>query len=551
MAEEKVFTLKDRINGFMRNGHLEKVDKKVARKMFSDVSLNALKRLLREQYSVKIMSLSQKKAIDMCMTRFYKGSESSRQSAVRMFLDAKCVRKFLDRPEKEIAEELASAPITVLDGDAEEQESFLSTSNGSILETSSADSSQTSMTESGSEQCGLSVLGSSIPLSCRVPGPAAVPLNFSTLLDALSFSVKDNGEKMGNLDVSDFLLLKSHASVNPFNARSEAPSAHLEAPSAHLETPSAHLETSSTHLETSSAHLETPSAHLEAPCILGLAEPAFYKLKSCLIHFAIPCSAPAEMISHSINFDVPALTPEDVVLLSFRSVGSKRDTRQADHPVGLVFAVNDESCSSFGRSFQSLTAKLWTKKITVFDPPAILDKILPDAQNRLDLSFPRFPFNVNYASQYQGYIFVATRRTAEDVVKLQQFIPLGESLAMVVSLLSGPNGTLAPDKVSLPLVCPITFKPLQNPCRGAACDHPVCFEGLSYLQLYQSSKDPRWKCVICGEVVQWYEIRSDILTAKLAEEFSGCEKVNVSLDGTKLIFRGIPFEPETEDMDEK
>ena len=78
-------------------------------------------------------------------------------------------------------------------------------------------------------------------------------------------------------------------------------------------------------------------------CIFGYFNGQFSMI------LCLACSSAGDVNSFSVTFDVPPLSSADVIILSFRSIGTKRDTRQADHPNGLVYAVNNPSSSDFTR----------------------------------------------------------------------------------------------------------------------------------------------------------------------------------------------------------
>ncbi|GAU97727.1 hypothetical protein RvY_08974-1 [Ramazzottius varieornatus] len=146
----------------------------------------------------------------------------------------------------------------------------------------------------------------------------------------------------------------------------------------------------------------------DAPCVLGLAQPAFYQIKSCLVNFTVPAASFGETNSCALSFMAPDIEASERVLLCFRSVGSLRDNRQADLPVGFEYALNGGERKICSQKPQSLTSKIWIKKATVFDVPLELSSVISNASNKLEFSFPSIPESIKYCThvRYPFYLLM-------------------------------------------------------------------------------------------------------------------------------------------------
>ncbi|GAU97728.1 hypothetical protein RvY_08974-2 [Ramazzottius varieornatus] len=101
-------TLKQWVMQHKRSGHLDRLDKPIVRRLFAETPLAQLRKFLAYFSVTKTSSLSQKKAMDMCFTRFYRGSESSRQQALEIFKTCRGCVDYLDRPLQTVRDEIRS-----------------------------------------------------------------------------------------------------------------------------------------------------------------------------------------------------------------------------------------------------------------------------------------------------------------------------------------------------------------------------------------------------------------------------------------------------------
>lgn len=70
------------------------------------------------------------------------------------------------------------------------------------------------------------------------------------------------------------------------------------------------------------------------------------------------------------------------------------------------------------------------------------------------------------------------------------------SLGAVKKLFCGQDDSVQQTAIRAPLRCPITYRRISIPARGAECQHLQCFDIESYLQM--NCDRSAWKCPVCG-----------------------------------------------------
>ncbi|SCO54829.1 uncharacterized protein FFNC_15670 [Fusarium fujikuroi] len=80
------------------------------------------------------------------------------------------------------------------------------------------------------------------------------------------------------------------------------------------------------------------------------------------------------------------------------------------------------------------------------------------------------------------------------------------SLYPEISCIAQDPSIVATSQV-LTLMCPLSQKRLEFPCRGLDCKHWQCFDGTTYIQLQEQS--PQWECPICYAYVPFDALAVD------------------------------------------
>ena len=65
---------------------------------------------------------------------------------------------------------------------------------------------------------------------------------------------------------------------------------------------------------------------------------------------------------------------------------------------------------------------------------------------------------------------------------------------------SGVDDGVEQTGVKVSLKCPVTFKKIKLPARGAECKHTQCFDLEAYLQM--NCERGMWKCPVCSSNAQ-------------------------------------------------
>ncbi|XP_055335228.1 uncharacterized protein LOC129586191 isoform X2 [Paramacrobiotus metropolitanus] len=508
-------TLEEVILHHTRCGSLSLVDRRIIQKLFSEVPMAKLKNFLA-LFSIRATSgITNKKAVEMCVNRYFRGSEKNRIEAVKIF---QAVRSCVEFMESSVLDEIP-APLNASQTEEDDGDVTLLNTSETIGETDKS----TCVAEADKTHEGLDS-----PRNPKIKNAEVIEdFNILTLpteigaisrksriyardpvLDICSQDKNENGIDQCVFDVADMLKISN-----------------------------------------SPLSMESPA---NVGVLQGIWEPAFYEIHSCLAHFGFGCTATGLFIPNTVNFSVPEGGDGCDVILTFRTLGPGRYDCEHTHPLGLVYTLNDHSKKSeFKKAIQPPAQKDWESKLSCFSHPIVLAGIVAGEENVLYFKFPERPKDAKFHCRYEGYIFVAKPRSIGGIMKASPLIPARFTLKTVYDILIGTNSSgVPPSTISVPTLCGVTCKPIRNACKGSRCDHINFFDGENYLSLQQFCKEPRWKCSVCNEKLFWHELRHDELMEFLVQKIPQCSKLTARLDGEKLIFTGTPIEPESDDPDE-
>lgn len=108
-------------------------------------------------------------------------------------------------------------------------------------------------------------------------------------------------------------------------------------------------------------------------------------------------------------------------------------------------------------------------------------------------------------------------------IRDREHIPARTSLDLVRRLLDpGPKSSdLHISELNVHFQDPVLRKRIVMPVRATTCDHPLCFDAESYLQM--EDRNPKWLCPVCGKPIRFENIRVDMLFVDLLARFPDAE----------------------------
>lgn len=153
-----------------------------------------------------------------------------------------------------------------------------------------------------------------------------------------------------------------------------------------------------------------------------------------------------------------------------------------------------------------------------------------DTRNEIELCWPEN----EPGREYGLCVSINQRLSLENSLKKLQETdyqrPSSDALKMI-SKNFATSGDICSEEIMVPLCCPITKKRLEIPAIGLKCEHLLCFDAKSFLDINQ--KRLEWHCPSCKKAIGYNDIRLDcLITEILSKTPSDCLKVSFDRHGT-------------------
>ncbi|KAK8778916.1 hypothetical protein V5799_019743 [Amblyomma americanum] len=177
----------------------------------------------------------------------------------------------------------------------------------------------------------------------------------------------------------------------------------------------------------------------------------------------------------------------------------------------------DGAAFAYGRSYHEVLLNL-------VNLSPLVNSVLDD---ECDLHFDDIPADVTIRvdevlrlsvyDMYQAMLRYCGRIPYED--------QLAQTKARLQAYFAGRNHSYA-QTLQVSLICPLTYRKIEVPCRGIRCSHVQCFDAYAYLNFNEATPQPPWRCPICYEQVLEPDMQVDLLMLRVLETVDDlCEAV--------------------------
>lgn len=126
----------------------------------------------------------------------------------------------------------------------------------------------------------------------------------------------------------------------------------------------------------------------------------------------------------------------------------------------------------------------------------------------------------------------------------KRLLPTEHCIAKIKRQFTNSEDGIQQTKTKVPLKCPLTFKRITLPARGAECRHIQCFDLEAYLQL--NCERTTWKCPVCGSNAQLEGLEVDqyigIILAELAKKKMNVDEITID---PHAVWQPVDKEPDT------
>lgn len=198
-----------------------------------------------------------------------------------------------------------------------------------------------------------------------------------------------------------------------------------------------------------------------------------------------------------------------------------KKTSQSDRvPRKLQIKINGRLISSTKNTTGSIKAPL---DITSYFVPHF------SAVQEIELIWPEN----EPVKDYGVGVFLTQRLPVEQTLALLQtkdyLRPTLDTIKLIKQNYANTSDICSED-ITISLLCPITKQRIEYPCIGTKCEHLVCFDAKSFLNIYRQKSE--WHCPTCKKVIGYNDLRLDgLILEVLSTVPTDCSRITIDQNG--------------------
>lgn len=208
------------------------------------------------------------------------------------------------------------------------------------------------------------------------------------------------------------------------------------------------------------------------------------------------------------------------ILLRICIIKTKKTSQSDRVPRKLQIKINGRIVSSSKNTTGSIKAPLDVTAFFVLNYQTVQE---------IELTWP----DNEPIKDYGVGVFLTHRLPVEQTLALLQtkdyLRPSAETLELIEQKYANTSDICSED-ITISLLCPITKHRIEYPCIGTKCEHLVCFDAKSFLNIYRQRSE--WHCPTCKKVIGYNDLRLDgFMQEVLANASSDCLRITIDQKG--------------------